>query len=598
MATLFFPPTDIKYVSNTANLALATAQSAFATANSGGGGGGNYFGTVNAAGTLLVADTSGDVLTIEAGSGISIVGDAVNDKLTISATGGSTDIAAAYDKANSANIIASSAYDKANAANLLAFNTGIGANAFASETISGANTAVGAGANNYANATFVKLIASNQTIAGNVSITGSLLVSGNTYRIDANTLSIQDPLIYLAGNNYTSDIVDIGFIANYVNATGANVHTGLFRDASTKMYYLFQGYDQEPINNVIDPAGNNISLAVLNSDVVTSNLNLGGANAIIWIKSAYDQANNTGAGSNAFTSATIAGANTAVGAGANAYANLVWSRSNSYIQTTIAGANAAVGAGANAFATVVWNASNTSNAVAIANINYVNTAMQAAFAKANSGGLGNSLDTQILFNDANTVNGSGTLTFAKGNNTLYATNLSVTGTTTLINATTLNVTNLITASNIAANNLTITGNTTLANATTLTISNLNATNLTITGTITFDSANSIIINDSEVNCFSYFASSTGNQTVDAFANTYRSVLYQVSMNAGSNFQSTQISVLHNDVDAFMSEYGTIRTSGTDLATFTVAYANGLVMLNVNPTSTSTGIKVFKTSILK
>lgn len=51
--------------------------------------GGNFFGTVNANSTLIVADTSGDVLTIEAGSGIAIVGDAINDKITISATGGS-----------------------------------------------------------------------------------------------------------------------------------------------------------------------------------------------------------------------------------------------------------------------------------------------------------------------------------------------------------------------------------------------------------------------------------------------------------------------------------------------------------------------------
>lgn len=58
-------------------------------------GGGNFFGTVNANSTLIVADTSGDVLTIEAGSGIAIVGDAVNDKLTISATGTSGSAAVA-----------------------------------------------------------------------------------------------------------------------------------------------------------------------------------------------------------------------------------------------------------------------------------------------------------------------------------------------------------------------------------------------------------------------------------------------------------------------------------------------------------------------
>lgn len=52
----------------------------------GGPGGGNSFGTINANSTLIVADSTNDFLTIEAGSGIAIVGDAINDKITISTT--------------------------------------------------------------------------------------------------------------------------------------------------------------------------------------------------------------------------------------------------------------------------------------------------------------------------------------------------------------------------------------------------------------------------------------------------------------------------------------------------------------------------------
>lgn len=238
---------------------------------------------------------------------------------------------AAFAKANSIETIATSAYDKANSANVLAYNTGIGANAFASATIAGANAAVGAGANaytnsvgatvgsaanayanlvgtnvgigansyaaaaavganNYSDATFVKLTAANQTITGNVAITGRLVVSGNAQFLDTETLRISDPLIYLAGNNYSSDVVDIGFIANYNNGS-ANLHTGLFREHTNKEYYLFQGYTEEPFNNHIDPTANGFTLAVLNSAIRTSNLNLGGANAIPWITAAFDQAN-------------------------------------------------------------------------------------------------------------------------------------------------------------------------------------------------------------------------------------------------------------------------------------------------------------------
>lgn len=81
------------------------------------GTGSNAFGTVNANNVLITADTSGDVLRLDAGNNISIVGDAVNNRIIISSTGGtgdSTIASAAFDKANSANIVASAAFDKAN----------------------------------------------------------------------------------------------------------------------------------------------------------------------------------------------------------------------------------------------------------------------------------------------------------------------------------------------------------------------------------------------------------------------------------------------------------------------------------------------------
>jgi hypothetical protein len=263
-------------------------------------------------------------------------------------------------KSNSAYTISIAAFDKANTFNnvyttIAGANAavGTGANAFTSATIAGANAAVGAGANNYANGTFVKLTAQQQTITGNLSVTGSLTVSGNAFSIDTETLRVSDPLIFLAGNNYVSDTVDIGFVGRYANATGSNVHTGFFRDHLTKEYYIFQRYDQEPNPNNIDPTGNNFTLSVLNADIRTSNLNLGGQNTINWITAAFDKANTF---NNVYT--TIAGANTAVGTGANAFTS-----------ATIAGANTAIGAGANSYADVVGVAANTN----AANASYLTT---------------------------------------------------------------------------------------------------------------------------------------------------------------------------------------------------------------------------------
>ena len=140
---------------------------------------------------------------------------------------------------------------------------------------------------------------------------GDFTLSGNTFFIDSTRLQIEDPLIYLASNNYVDDIVDIGFIGHYVNATGYNVHTGLYREHEDKQYYLFQGYDQEPRNNHIGAFSNNMTLAVLNADLKTSNLILGGANAITWIEGAFKQANDSYVYANSVVGSSFGQANTA-----------------------------------------------------------------------------------------------------------------------------------------------------------------------------------------------------------------------------------------------------------------------------------------------
>lgn len=349
----------------------------------------------------------------------------------------------ADEKANAALITANIAYDKANSANLLAYNTGIGANAYASTVGVAANlytdtattaansyaaaaatsanayaavvgssanaytdtatvaansyaSAVGVAANTYADQTFVKLTEPNQTITGNISITGSLSIAGNAFSIDTETLRVSDPLIYLAGNNYTSDIVDIGFIGNYVNTTGANVHTGLYREHVSKEYYLFQEYAEEPFNNHIDPTGNNFTLAVLNADIITSNLKLGGQNTIVWINAVFDKANAAAVSGN---SAAVA-ANTyadAVGVSANAYASSVGVAANLYA--------AAVGTSANLYADAVGTAANTN----AANGSYISTGV----VKVGFGGTGQSTFTTngVLYGNGGNalqVTGAGT----------------------------------------------------------------------------------------------------------------------------------------------------------------------------------------------
>ena len=72
----------------------------------------------------------------------------------------------------------------------------------------------------------------NVTISNDLSVLGNLNVSGNVVTIGVDSLRVNDPLIHLANNNTTSDLVDIGFEGHYFDATFGQRHAGLFRDAS------------------------------------------------------------------------------------------------------------------------------------------------------------------------------------------------------------------------------------------------------------------------------------------------------------------------------------------------------------------------------
>ena len=84
---------------------------------------------------------------------------------------------------------------------------------------------------------------------------------------------------------------------------------------------------------------------------------------------------------------------------------------------------------------------------------------------------------------------------------------------------------------------------------------------------------------------------TALQVVDSFAvTTARSVKYLLQVNATAiGFQSTEIMLLHNDTDAFLTEYATLTSNTTqgNMAVFTVNVASGNVNLLISPTTNST-----------
>lgn len=104
---------------------------------------------------------------------------------------------------------------------------------------------------------------SGLSIHGNLVVTGNTILGGNVSTISSEHYIVSDPMIYLAGNNYTSDIVSIGFAANYFDGV-SQLHTGLFREPQSNNYYLFTGVtDELNTSNYVSPSANGFTTATL-----------------------------------------------------------------------------------------------------------------------------------------------------------------------------------------------------------------------------------------------------------------------------------------------------------------------------------------------
>jgi len=88
------------------------------------------------------------------------------------------------------------------------------------------------------------------TIGNDLTVTGDLLVSGDTVTVNTATLSVEDPLIVLASGN-SADSVDVGFYAKYVEESTTK-YAGLFRDVSAtgNPFVFFDSNQAEPTTTV------------------------------------------------------------------------------------------------------------------------------------------------------------------------------------------------------------------------------------------------------------------------------------------------------------------------------------------------------------
>lgn len=176
----------------------------------------------------------------------------------------------------------------------------------------------------------------SQTIDGSVTIAGNLTVQGTHTTVNTATLNVVDPLIILASNN-ASDAVDIGFAGHYTDGSSVARHTGFFRDAGTKEYYVFDGYTPELTGNSIDVANASFNTANVNVGYVKSTgIINNGINLDTHIQGLYNLANTTS------TTASNANANTIYTQGVDATQNTNITHADNKAQAAFDKANNAV----------------------------------------------------------------------------------------------------------------------------------------------------------------------------------------------------------------------------------------------------------------
>jgi hypothetical protein len=352
-------------------------------------------------------------VTIDAGaSAVSVNATTINassfvlsngvDLVILSQTGGTTSNDA-YAQANSARDQANTGYGQANAAYAQA-NTARGT---ANDAYAQANTAYGQANNGYAqaNAAYVQANAAygqansardqantargtandayaaanskvgssgDQTITGNVTISGNLVVTGNATTINVSNLSVNDAIILLSANA-TGDATDIGFVGHF-DRGATPTHAGMVRVHTLNEFQIFDNYELEPTNNVIDIANYNYRLGNLRVNTINAN------SVLILGNAAATQANLTLAHDQANTARTTANDAYAQANTARDTANAAYAQANAgYTQanTGYAQANAAYGQANAAYgqANAAYSTANTANttanlAYAQANSNY------------------------------------------------------------------------------------------------------------------------------------------------------------------------------------------------------------------------------------
>ena len=459
----------------------------------------------------------------------------------------------AFDKANSSFGVATSGFAQAN----LAYNRANSAWDHANNAYGHANT---------------KLNSSGGTISGDLVISGNLNVTGNVTTYSSQELIINDPIILLANNN-NGNVIDIGFTAHYNDGSGNTKHTGLIKDVSSNLWYLFDNYVphiQE--TNIIDPSEATFRVANLTANLITNVITLRGLDPL-------DYANTIQTASQANVGAAVISITSAYQAnvGSARIADQATSQANVgsgliALNTSVTNAyQANVGSGLISLNTSVTNAYQ-------ANVGSARIADQAT-SQANVG-------SAIIQGQANV--GAGLITVTNA----YQANV---GSGLIANK-------LASDANVGAGLITVTNNY-QANVGAGLITKVAKAGDTMTGTLStsgsligssLTSNNIVTVNTHSVyEATAVTTGSTAQFTLDSFSTTaFRSAKYLVQVTSGSSYELLEMTLIHDGTTVYLSQYGNIKTGAT-LAVFDASISAGTLSVVATPNN---AITTFKTAV--
>lgn len=387
----------------------------------------------------------------------------------------------------------------------------------------------------------------NASVGGNLVVTGNLTVQGNTTTLNTETLAVEDNIVVLNSNVTGSPTLDAGITVERGTSDDAHIRW----NETTDTWQIGTGNTYANIATTADVANATINTLDEIGDVNISNAPNGKFlmyNGSAWV----DQTVAT-----SFTVAGDSGSNQTITSGADTL--------------TISGGTG-LSSVASATDTITINLDNTS----VTTGSYGSAGSVATF----------------------TVDAQGRLT-AASNATISITASQVSdfdeAAQDAVNTALTAGTGVSKSYNDGANTITLSIGQDVGTAASVTFGNTTVTNTLAAGAITLDSGTG------ELNTSTQTVSVNTVTTVDSFDKTvYRTAKYLIQVTQGSKYTSSEVLLVHDGTDSYLSEYAVIELGATRIPlTVSTTTSGGNVLLRVTVTdaaTTNATVKVARTLI--